>query len=278
LLFYTGSGPPEAPVVVFVHGLGCDSHDWDWQIPSLESDHRTIAVDLAGHGRSGPRRSGYRPRDFAHDLALIAESCGWDQFHIVGHSLGAAVADVLAVERPDLVRSLVLVDPAIELPVPDLAAARQVAANVREQGPEALVADYRADGAAEPAWLKTWRVRRLLSTAPEVLADAYVGLREGPLDTAKPMDWPSLLCSRRCPVLALHRDARLAAVEATTFAHPSSRCEVWEGCGHWLQVEQAERFNDLVRGWLEGPEGRPTGPARLLARGRGLPPSPHRSH
>jgi pimeloyl-ACP methyl ester carboxylesterase len=251
MFFLTETGSLDAPPVLLVHGLACDSHDWSWQIPALAATHRVIAVDLAGHGRSAARPAGYRPLDLARDLALLAEHLGWNAFHAVGHSLGAVVLDVLAVERPDLVSSLVLVDPALDIPVPDLGAAERTAARILGfEGVLAVRADYEAGGAAVPDWMRTWRLRRLLGTLPHVVAECYLGLRQGPRDPQRPEEWMDLLARRSCPVLALHRQPERAALEQATLAHRASRVELWEGCGHWLQVELAERFNDRLGAWL----------------------------
>lgn len=248
--FHTEDGPAGAPVVLFVHGLGCDGHDWSWQLPAVVPSYRAVVVDLAGHGRSGSRAGGYRPLDLAADLAELARARGWERFDAVGHSMGGPVVDLLAALRPDLVRSLVLVDPALELPAPDLVAARRMAARVGgAEGVSVLLGD--APAPAVPSWLDTWRRRRLLGMAPDVAAAAYLGLRQGPWDPERPEEWLEALARRQCPVLALHRDRRLAELEAGTLRHPDSTAEVWEGCGHWFHIERAARFNARLLTWLE---------------------------
>ncbi len=120
-LFHTdvGSGPD----VMLLHGWTCDSHDWSWQLPVLESKYRVVAPDLRGHGRSEIMPPGaYSPADYVADIeALIVASHRGRKFVLVGHSMGAQIAARLAAKRPDLVRGVVSIDGALGF---DAAAAR----------------------------------------------------------------------------------------------------------------------------------------------------------
>jgi len=71
-----------------------------------------IAMDFPGHGRSGHRHASahYYFTEYLWDLDAALEALGWSSCHLVGHSLGAAVASVYAAAAPDRVRSLVMLD------------------------------------------------------------------------------------------------------------------------------------------------------------------------
>ena len=112
-LFYTDRG--SGPLLLFVHGWMCDSHDWSWQLPAFE-DYRAIAVDLRGHGRSSVPDDGYTTKRFAADLVALLDAVDAAPVVVIGHSLGGAVVTALAVEHPDRVRGCVTVDPALGLP------------------------------------------------------------------------------------------------------------------------------------------------------------------
>lgn len=93
--------------ILFLHGLtGCGAL-WGPVAERLDGRFRTLAPDLRGHG-SAPRTPTYRLADFAADAIALLEQQG--PAHLVGHSLGAAIAWIVAAERPDLVRRLVLED------------------------------------------------------------------------------------------------------------------------------------------------------------------------
>jgi non-heme chloroperoxidase len=100
-----GSGPP----VVLVSGFGLDQSLWDRQVALLAERHRTLCVVQRGHGGSDGPLGGYELDGLAGDLADVLDALGVTGATVVGHSLGGLVAFRLAVRRPDLVASLVLV-------------------------------------------------------------------------------------------------------------------------------------------------------------------------
>jgi pimeloyl-ACP methyl ester carboxylesterase len=100
-------GEPDARRrVLLVHGLSSESSGW-WRVAEAlaASGWSVTAVDLRGHG-DAPRAERYQLDDFASDLP----GSGWDL--VVGHSLGGAVS-VLAAQRDDFARRLVLIDPVL---------------------------------------------------------------------------------------------------------------------------------------------------------------------
>src|SRR3546814_15435277 len=86
-LFYTEAG--NGKNVMLLHGWTCDSHDWSWQLPALESKYRVVAVDLRGHGRSEVMGAGqYTPDHYLADIeALIATKYPGQRFIVGGTSM-----------------------------------------------------------------------------------------------------------------------------------------------------------------------------------------------
>jgi pimeloyl-ACP methyl ester carboxylesterase len=106
----SGIGTP----VVLIHGLGGSSDWWRYTIPALEKTHSVAAVDLIGFGRNRffIRKSSL-PLSFGQIAAVMARwiETSFDRpVHLVGNSMGGHVAIHIAALRPDLVRSLILVD------------------------------------------------------------------------------------------------------------------------------------------------------------------------
>ncbi len=100
-----GSGSP----VVLIHGIGGDHRDWLLQLNTLSKHFRVLAVDLRGHGLSS-RAESYTMRDFASDIfKFIRVVCG-GKAHVCGISMGGMVSLQLAVDYPQAVCSLTLVD------------------------------------------------------------------------------------------------------------------------------------------------------------------------
>ena len=89
-LHVEASGPEDAPPVVLVHGWTCAVRFWRRQIRDLMADHRVIAFDLRGHGRSGtPEGGDWSPDALGDDLQAVLEQCVGDRPALLaGHSLG----------------------------------------------------------------------------------------------------------------------------------------------------------------------------------------------
>jgi pimeloyl-ACP methyl ester carboxylesterase len=96
--------------IVFVHGLMAFAANWRKIANKLEGQYQCLIYDQRGHGRSMKPESGYRPTDFAEDLYKITNELGWDQFHLVGHSMGGRVAIVFANMHPEKVKTLCIED------------------------------------------------------------------------------------------------------------------------------------------------------------------------
>ncbi|WP_307807904.1 alpha/beta fold hydrolase [Nocardioides xinjiangensis] len=100
-----GSGP----VVLLLHGLGCDHTTWDAVIDSLARTHTVIAPDLLGHGASDKPRGDYSVAGYANGVRDLLTVLGVDSATVVGHSFGGGVAMQFAYQFPGLTERLVLV-------------------------------------------------------------------------------------------------------------------------------------------------------------------------
>src|SRR5581483_6848702 len=101
----------DGPPLVLLHGLGVSGAVWQGLGRLLVPAVRLIAPDLRGHGESDKPSAGYLPRDYAGDIAALLAHEASRPLAVLGHSLGAVVAALLAAERPELVSKLVLLDP-----------------------------------------------------------------------------------------------------------------------------------------------------------------------
>lgn len=107
-------GPADAPRALYVHGLGGSSTNWTDFAALLAGTVRGTAIDLPGYGRSDPAPGGdYSIRSQARYVAAHIESGGADPVHLVGNSMGGLISVEVAATRPDLVRTLTLVSPAM---------------------------------------------------------------------------------------------------------------------------------------------------------------------
>ena len=108
-LRYLGLGEGDGTPVLLVHGFGADLNAWMFNQPVLAERRRVIAVDLPGHGGSDKAVDGGKAETLADAVAGAADALDIGRAHLVGHSLGGAIAALLALRRPERVASLTLI-------------------------------------------------------------------------------------------------------------------------------------------------------------------------
>lgn len=126
----SGAGEP----ILLIHGVGMSAAIWQSQIDLLEDRHDMIAIDMLGHGASPlpPENAGLS--DYASQAIGLLDHLGLDCVSIVGHSMGALVAQEVALRAPQRVRRLVSLNAVFRRP-PELAqAVRARAADLNDHG------------------------------------------------------------------------------------------------------------------------------------------------
>lgn len=162
-----GSADAGAPVVLAVHGITSNSLAWQ-RVAALLPDHRILAPDLRGRGRSRDLPGPWGLRTHAADLARTLDAAGASRVTVAGHSMGGFVAVVLAAERPDLVERLVLVDGGLPLALPPGASPDDL---VTQLGPAA--ARLSMEFASPEAYLDLWRSHPALADSIDDTFERY---------------------------------------------------------------------------------------------------------
>jgi haloacetate dehalogenase len=101
-----GDGPP----LVLLHGWPQTSHCWRLVLPELARTHTVIATDLRGYGRTDKPLTGYDKRTMAGDVSELIRTLGFSSASVVGHDRGARVAHRWALDRPEEVERLAVLD------------------------------------------------------------------------------------------------------------------------------------------------------------------------
>jgi 3-oxoadipate enol-lactonase len=107
-LYYETAG--EGPPVLLIHGLGSSTRDWEYQVGELARGYRVIAFDVRGHGRSDKPPGPYSVAQFAGDAVALLRALEAAPAHVVGLSMGGMIAFQMAVDAPQAVRSLTIVN------------------------------------------------------------------------------------------------------------------------------------------------------------------------
>lgn len=265
--------PATAEPALFVHGLGGSATNWTDLMALLRDRLDGVAVELPGFGWSPPPRDGdWTPRRSAESLAeLIEVRFGGRPVHLFGNSMGGAVAVQLAARRPDLVRTLTLVSPALpktgvrrsnaHLPV---IAVPGVGTRLMNRYLE-LDPHRRARATVDVCFADPSSVpeARMLEAVAEVkrrdqlpyVADAFLqslrGLLATYLDRGPEKPW-KLAETITCPTLLVYgrRDKLVDPIHAHTKAFPDVRVVVLPHAGHVSQIEQPvlvmEAFRHLL--------------------------------
>jgi pimeloyl-ACP methyl ester carboxylesterase len=253
-----------AEPAVYVHGLGGSSLNWTDLADLLADRLDGQAVDLPGFGRSEPARS-YTVAAHARWLTRLIEHADRGPVHLFGNSLGGAVAVQVAGTRPDLVRTLTLVSPAMPfldprrsfhgrmlpllmIPRADRLAARRLAAIDPADLARMVIASCFADPARFPEqrFAEAIEEARLRTTVPWY-TEAYVRTLRGLIGSflraylpgsgslwrvARRISVPTLVVGGRQDLLV---DVRVAVQVATVI--PDSRLLMLDGVGHIAQME-----------------------------------------
>jgi pimeloyl-ACP methyl ester carboxylesterase len=115
-IFYEIHG--EGEILIFIHGLGSSSQDWEKQIDDFSTRYKVILVDMRGHGQTDKPSGQYSVPIFARDLAGLMDSLEIQVAHICGISMGGMIAFQMAVDYPERVKTLTVVNCGADL-VPD---------------------------------------------------------------------------------------------------------------------------------------------------------------
>ena len=99
-----GEGDP----LLCVHGLACDTLGWIPQIQAFAARHRTVIFDNRDVGQSSMATGEYEIADMARDALALSDELELDSFHLLGISMGGAIAQEIALQAPDRVRTLTL--------------------------------------------------------------------------------------------------------------------------------------------------------------------------
>ena len=245
------TGKPGAPLVVLVHAVGVDLTYWGDQIEMLQASFDVVAYDLPGHGGSAKPAKGFGFTDAVATLTKVIVDADAGPAHIVGLSVGGMIAQNLALARPDLVRSLVLVDTISTFPDAVRTALLDRARLTRTEGMGAILKQT----------LERWFTEDFIKRRPDVLdrvtktlladdPEIHAGMWEmiATLDTAPrlaSLDKPTLI------VVGEHDPTTpVAASRAMAERIPGAVLHIVPGASHMAPLEKPRQVNEILQGFL----------------------------
>lgn len=257
-IYYETWGRRDGEPLLLVPGLGADRRVWACQRLVFGRRFRCVAVDNRGSGRSGKPPGPYSLVQMAADARAVLDGEGIASAHVLGSSMGATTAAVLAVAEPPRVRSLVLAGSACGNPAwrkellagwMEIAGRHGVHVMARRAFPWLLGPGARRFG----LWINL--VWPLVLSQP---AHAFAGQVQAILEVAD--DARLGLSAIAAPTLVLvgGEDRLTPPGEAAEVAAlvPGARLEVIAGAGHGLMLEAAWDFNAAALDFLAGVSSR----------------------
>jgi pimeloyl-ACP methyl ester carboxylesterase len=256
-LYYDDAGAG-AETVVFAHGLLWSGRMFAAQVAHLSPRFRCVSFDHRGQGQSPPSATPYDMETLADDAAALIEKVGAAPCHFVGLSMGGFIGLRLALRRPELVRSLTLIDTAAD-PEPRLKVPKYRAMSwvVRLAGYRPLIgmamktmfAPAFLGDPARAAERQRWRQHLLdLPVAPTLAALQSVIGRRGVEDQ---------LARIQTPTLVLHGAADRAITPARARrmadAIPGARWVEIARAGHSSTIEEPDAINAALDAFLVKP-------------------------
>jgi pimeloyl-ACP methyl ester carboxylesterase len=248
-LYYEMAGSGDS--LVLIHGNTLDTRMWDDQFEPLARHYRVIRYDMRGYGKSAlPTQESYAPAD---DLIALLHHLGLKAAHILGQSRGGSVAIDFALTYPGATDTLIVVDTVLRgFQWREFGASlSQVHAAGRTSGIEAARQRWLYDAMFAPA-LENPRVAPRLK---QMVAD-YSGWLWINDDRIRLLDPPSIQqldrISRPTLIIVGERDLADFHEIAETLHHriPNACKVVMPGVGHMANMEDPQRFNEIVLGFL----------------------------
>lgn len=255
--YYELHGDPAQTPVMLITGLGGLGASWGPQIKRFAERYYVILPDHRGAGQSTHSAGGYRTEQLARDMISLVKHLNLAPVHVVGSSTGGAIAQHMALEQPDLVRSLTLSSTFArfdEFTRREFQMRRKMA---EEWERSELLAAYSLFlfsprfTREHPGFVQGWINRA--AAHPEQAGDREVALKRIDMITAH--DTLDRLFAIRQPTLVTCGDHNfctpLALSEEIARAIPGAELVVFSEGGELIEHEQEEKFFRIVSGFID---------------------------
>jgi len=228
--------------ILFIHGAGGGQYTWGYQRGFFEKEFNPIIIELPGHGES----DGDGEQDiarYAEHVYGFLEAMGVRRVFLVGHSMGGAIVQTLALTHPEVMRGVVLVGTGARLKVLPMIL-NGIKNDYKETIPRIVQFAYSRKA---PPELIEGGTNQMLQCRPEVLYGDFLACdRFDVMKEVEKIDLPTLiLCGE---------DDALTPVLYSQFLHSrikGSKLEVLPNAGHMVMMESPQVFNEKIRCFVD---------------------------
>lgn len=249
-LFCKDSGG-KGEAVLLAHAIGCDHRMWDDLAAALAPDHRVVAIDARGHGKSPLPPRPWSLEDMADDAARVLDRLGIARAHWVGLSMGGMVGQAFALRHPARLARLVLANTTSSYGL-DGRPLWDNRIRLITDGGLAAIRDMVAARYFSPAFTASHRdvVDRVMGRFMETPAEGYIGCSEA----IRELEYTAALRRIAAPTLViageLDQGTTPAMARVIADGIPGARLAIIPGASHLSAVEKPSEFNALVGGFL----------------------------
>lgn len=253
--------------IILVHGLASNAGFWRYNIPELAKHFRVIAVDLPGYGKSQKDFYFYNMSFFAEQIKRLVDELKINKFIYIGHSMGGQIGINFALKYPERLEKLILASPAgfeeFEQGEGDWLRSVMTVNGVKKTTEEGIRRNlamnfYTWDEKWE--WMVEERVRMAKSKEFDDFSYAVVRSVNGMLDepTFNRLDKitvPTLVIYGKydglIPNPYLNPGKTYDVFHNSTAKIPNCELHQIDNCGHMLQIEHPEEFNETIRNYIK---------------------------
>ncbi len=259
-LHYYRTGGSNKPPIVLLHGFTDNALCWTRVAHVLEQEYDVIMVDARGHGLSEGPTTGFSTQLQANDIAEFIQALHIERPFLLGHSMGALTASVVAAQHTDLVCAALLEDPPW---ITRISSSIDQNKQTRLQEPDAhpwykWVAALKAQTREERIQVRhlenpTWADEEL-----EPLADAIGQLDINVFRYSTPFpSWREIVPAITCPILLITGDTAKGALITQEVAQEASH--LWKdgqvmhiaGAGHSIRRDQFTQYQEVITTFLQ---------------------------
>ena len=242
------------PVIVLIHGLGLNKEMWRWQIPQLSESHRVLSYDLYGHGRSPRASQRHSLALFAQQLIGLLDEAEIDSCGIAGFSLGGMIARRCAMDYPQRVSALAILNSPHARSDEQQQAIMERVKQVSKQGPAATVDaaikrwftdDYHDANPEVINLVRQW----VLANDPDVYPENYAVLAMGVNELVAPQ--PPIECPTL--VVAAEHDfgQPVEMADAIAAEIPNAHVKLIPKLRHMALVEAPDQYNQMLQSFFD---------------------------
>jgi len=242
-LSYDEAGIGDPPIVL-VHGGMVNRTNFAPQLQHFSGRHRTVAVDLRGHGKSDAPQQDYTIAGFADDVAWMCRELNVSKPVVVGHSMGGLVTIEVAARTPDLPAAIVIMDSPVVPPAWFVEALRPLVAAMRTPAYRDAINQFMGGfiGFADHPDRRTRLLNDMMAAPQQVTAsslESYIA-------------YDSVAAAAACKVPVLYISAGMWFTDVNRFKElcPQLVTAQTVGSGHYHQLEVPDQVNAMIDRFL----------------------------